>query len=68
MISIILYKLIYTFMASVMSLVREESSSTTRRNNRCGPAARRKKTDFEHDIGEFGVQLPLPIATWKLPH
>ena len=37
-----------------------ESSS-----NSGGPVARRKKTNFEDDIGEFGVQLLPPTATWK---
>ena len=31
-----------------------------------GPAARRKKMEFEEDIGEFGVQLPPPTAVRKL--
>ena len=29
--------------------------------------ARRKKTDFEVNMGEFGVQLHLPTTLWKLP-
>ena len=31
------------------SSVREESSSNTGSSNSCGPANRRKKTDFEDD-------------------
>ena len=45
--------------------VREDSSSNTGRKNSGGPAARRKKTDFEDDISKFGVQLPPPNTTWK---
>ena len=37
------------------STVMEVSSRKTGSSNRCGPAARRKKTNFEDDIGEFGV-------------
>ena len=47
---------------------RKESSSNFRRNNSGGLEARRKKMDFEDDIGKFGVQLPPPTVTWKSPH
>ena len=45
----------------------EESSSNTGNFNSGGPAAGRKKTDFEDDIGGFEVRLSPPSATEKLP-
>ena len=48
-------------------LFREESSSSTGDFNSGGPAAGRKKTDFEDDIGGFEVRLSPPSATEKLP-
>jgi hypothetical protein len=32
-----------------------------------GPVAGRKKTDFEDDIGRFGIWLSPPFAMQKLP-
>ena len=52
-------------MTTDQSSVREDSSNNTGSNNSRDPAARRKKIDFEDDIGKFGVQLLPPTAMWK---
>ena len=48
-------------------LFRKESSTNTGDLNSGDPAAGRKKTDFEDDIGGFGVRLPPPSTMQKLP-
>ena len=47
-------------------LFREESSSNTGNFNSGGPAAGRKKTDFEDDIARFEVRLSPPSTTQML--
>ena len=47
--------------------LREVSSSNTGEINSGGPAAGRKKTDFEDEIDGLGAQLHSPAATRKLP-
>ena len=46
--------------------VHGQKLSNTGRNYSGDPAAKRKKTHFEDDIYEFGVQLPPPTAVWNL--